>query len=327
MVSITVCTYNQEKYIERTLKSLIAQKSKYKYEILVGDDASTDATPDIIARVAAENPQANIIPVLRKQNLGATKNGLDLMEKAKGKYIASCDGDDCWYGVDRIDEQVDFLETHPQYSAHCGNVYLIDENDNIIPDDAVPKSKQFWKFDKEVYTLDDFAEWKMPCQASAIMFRNKLTDDARNRELIVSHPVVGDKSCMLAMLSIGDIYCSDKYLGCYRIYNSSNHYMQQYEEKNLRDLDYDYTKSLEQYVRKMFRPEFSLHMKLRHIFVSSVCAWLKKRNVRNWYVIKTIYSKSDEKYAYGKLFFKTVVLKLYYWHIKHSDTFINVEFK
>lgn len=324
MVSILVVTYNQEKFIERALNSLIAQKSKYRYEILVGDDASSDSTPDIIQRVAAKNPQANIVPVLRKGNMGATKNLLDLMKRARGKYIACCEGDDCWYGTDRLDTQVDFLEANREYSAHCGKVYLIDENDQIIPDDTIPKSKQFWKFDKQIYTFEDFAEWRMPCQVSALLFRKKFLEIQENLDICLAHPVVGDKSMMLALLTLGNIYCSDEVMGRYRVCTTTSHYMQQYEEKNLRDLDYDYTKKLETYARKMFRKDFSLSHKLKHIFVSAVCAWLKRRSYRNWQVIKYIYTQCDDKPAYAKLFFKTVALKSYYWHIKHSDTFINI---
>ena len=321
-VSIIVVTFNQEKFIRRALESLIVQKSRYKYEILVGDDASTDDTPNIIKSIVAENPDCNIVPVLREKNIGATNNGLDLVTRARGKYFANCDGDDCWFGTDRLEKQVDFLEAHPEYSAICGRVYLIDEDDNLIAEKNAHRSK-FWEFDKEVYTIKDFCDWKMPGQNSSLMSRIAEVNEV-NKKMLTAHPIVGDKSSILVLLSMGNIYCANDYWGGYRIHNGP-HYMTDYDKKNLRDWDYEYTKALEKYAQEVCHAEVNFSNKLKHIFVSAICAWLKKPDSRNWNVMKKIFARAESKSIYTKLLIKTVVLKLYYWHIKHCDTFIKID--
>lgn len=122
LVSILCTAYNHEKYIRQTLESFLAQKTNFKYEIIVHDDASEDNTYEIIREVASEHPDI-IYPVYRKEN--QYKHNPDILSmlvpKARGKYIAICEGDDYWTDPEKLQIQVDWLEANPDYSACVHN--------------------------------------------------------------------------------------------------------------------------------------------------------------------------------------------------------------
>ena len=115
-VTVQVLTYFHENYVAQCLDSILAQETELRYEVLVGDDASGDRTPEIIREYAARYPDI-IFPTLREENVGANQNGTDLIEHARGKYIAVLEGDDFWLDPHKLQKQWEFLEAHPEYSA------------------------------------------------------------------------------------------------------------------------------------------------------------------------------------------------------------------
>ena len=114
LVSICCITYNQEKYIAQCLDGFIIQKVDFSFEIVISDDCSTDNTKKIIDTYVSKYP-AIFKDVSPSKNLGSTKNFYHVLEKASGKYIAYCEGDDYWIDENKLQMQVDFLETNPEY--------------------------------------------------------------------------------------------------------------------------------------------------------------------------------------------------------------------
>lgn len=112
VVSAYCLAYNHEKYIKSALEGFVSQKTDFKYEVFVHDDASTDKTADIINQYAKRYP--NIIkPILQKEN--QYSKGVDISQeiifpRMKGKYVAICEGDDYWCDNNKLQKQVDFLE-------------------------------------------------------------------------------------------------------------------------------------------------------------------------------------------------------------------------
>lgn len=131
MVSIKCFTFNHEKYIRETLEGFIMQKTKFRFEAIVHDDASTDGTVEIIREYAEKYP--NIIkPIYEIENQYSKKDGsiIKIMYNAcKGKYIATCEGDDYWTDPYKLQKQVDFLETHPDF-VMCSHNYQIYKEDS-----------------------------------------------------------------------------------------------------------------------------------------------------------------------------------------------------
>ena len=128
LVSITCLAYNHEKYIRDCLEGFLFQKTNFPFEVLVHDDASTDTTPVILKEYAAKYPDI-IKPILRETNLHSVPGHRSLnlinLDRAQGKYVAMCEGDDFWCSPYKLQKQFDFMEAHPDYSiCACGIYYL-----------------------------------------------------------------------------------------------------------------------------------------------------------------------------------------------------------
>lgn len=126
MVSIICNTYNHEKYIKDTLDGFLMQKTNFKFEILIHDDASTDHTADIIREYEKKYPDI-IKPIYQTENQYSKKNGAIRKlqsERIKGKYTALCEGDDFWIDENKLQRQVDFMENNPDYTL-CAHSHII----------------------------------------------------------------------------------------------------------------------------------------------------------------------------------------------------------
>ena len=128
LVSINCLTYNHEKYIRDCLEGFLFQKTDFPFEVLVHDDASTDKTPKILQEYTAKFPDI-IKPILRDKNLcsipGHPDPNLVNLERAQGKYVAMCEGDDFWCSPYKLQKQFELMENHPDYSiCACGIYYL-----------------------------------------------------------------------------------------------------------------------------------------------------------------------------------------------------------
>jgi glycosyltransferase involved in cell wall biosynthesis len=128
LVSVCCVTYNHERFIRSALDGFLAQVTDFPVEVIVHDDASTDATPAIIREYAARHPEV-IRPIYQEENqfskrikVGATY----VWPRARGKYIALCDGDDYWTDPTKLQKQVDFLESHPDYVLCFHDVLVVD---------------------------------------------------------------------------------------------------------------------------------------------------------------------------------------------------------
>ncbi len=128
VVSISCITYNHAPYIRECLDGFLMQKCNFEFEILIHDDASTDGTQDIIKEYQQKHP--NIIkPIFQTENqYSKGQRGMNIkynFPRAKGKYIALCEGDDYWTDPLKLQKQVDFLEEHKEYGlVHTQIKYL-----------------------------------------------------------------------------------------------------------------------------------------------------------------------------------------------------------
>lgn len=118
LVSICCQTYNHKDYIAKAIESFLMQKTNFLFEILLRDDASTDGTAVICKNYASMYPEI-INPLIYEENQYSKGISpfLDNIKRAKGKYIALCEGDDYWTDPYKIQKQVDFLEANPDYSV------------------------------------------------------------------------------------------------------------------------------------------------------------------------------------------------------------------
>ena len=113
IISVVVCTYNQEATIGRTLESILRQRCSWPVEIVIGEDCSTDATPVICREYAARYPD-RIRLFCNTTNKGLLDNYYDCLLQARGKYIADLAGDDEWCDPCKLERQLRLLEVHPE---------------------------------------------------------------------------------------------------------------------------------------------------------------------------------------------------------------------
>jgi len=169
LVSIDCITYNHEKFIQQTLDGFIMQKTEFPFEVLINDDASTDNTANIIREYEKKYPDI-IKPIYQTENqfskgyhMSATFN----FPRAKGKYVALCEGDDYWTDPLKLQKQVDFLEAHPDFSMCFHPVKVIYE-DGSKPAEFFPSAK--FRFNKTVLSLDDLVKQNF-IQTNSVMYR------------------------------------------------------------------------------------------------------------------------------------------------------------
>lgn len=132
LISVIVCTYNQEDTIGRTLDSILRQECHVPIEILVGEDCSTDRTLEVCRQYAERFPDV-VRLFANRTNKGIVDNYFDCLLAAQGRYIADCAGDDEWSDPKKLEKEVRILEAHPEVTivhtdylcrdAETGNVY------------------------------------------------------------------------------------------------------------------------------------------------------------------------------------------------------------
>lgn len=125
-LSVLMITYNHERFIAEALESVLAQRVNFDYEIVIGEDCSTDGTRKILMEFCRRYPN-RIVPLLRDKNVGAMRNFEATLAVCQGQYLALLEGDDYWTCEDKLQKQVDFLESNPDYAICCSHVKLLDE--------------------------------------------------------------------------------------------------------------------------------------------------------------------------------------------------------
>lgn len=129
-VSIGIITYNQAAYIQQCIDSILMQSVDFEYEIVVGDDASTDGTQMILREYQNKYPNLFIL-ILNESNEGISINYNNVLSKCGGEYVALCEGDDYWTNPLKLQTQVDFLDTHQDYG------FVGTYNDLLFPDKTI----------------------------------------------------------------------------------------------------------------------------------------------------------------------------------------------
>lgn len=141
IVSISCITYNHEKYIRDAIEGFLMQKTTFPVEILIHDDASTDKTASIVREYELKYPQL-IKPIYQTVNQYSKKDGsIGRIQRgrARGKYYATCEGDDYWTDSLKLQKQVDFLEENKDYVLACHRYSKLDDIENKIFSDNQEK--------------------------------------------------------------------------------------------------------------------------------------------------------------------------------------------
>ena len=168
-LSICIITYNQEKYIEKCLLGVSSQKLNCEYEIIIGEDKSTDMTLKLCRDYL--NKHMDRVRLNENQvNMGMIGNWFSTISEGKGKYIALCEGDDYWIDPYKLQKQVDFLQTNPEYGMVCTDYNKLYMNGLRIVKNCFPeKYVKSGTVKYEDYILD-----KSSIGTATVLFRREL---------------------------------------------------------------------------------------------------------------------------------------------------------
>jgi glycosyltransferase involved in cell wall biosynthesis len=147
-VSVAMMTYNHERYIAQAINSVLMQNVSFDYELVIGEDCSTDNTRNIVVEFRDRYPD-KIRLVLSDTRVGGHKNAARIREACQGQYIAVLDGDDYWTCPDKLQKQVDFMDSHPEYAACFHDAIAIYEDGSSEPHNYCPANL------KERITVED----------------------------------------------------------------------------------------------------------------------------------------------------------------------------
>jgi glycosyltransferase involved in cell wall biosynthesis len=226
MLSVRLMTYNHEAYIREAMDGIMMQKTDFAFEVVVGDDFSTDKTLEIIRRYIGKNdriiirildrPVGGEYSIIRKEK-GRLYNFSNIVENCKGKYIAILDGDDYWTDNKKLQKQVEFMEANPGCSIcfHKANT-LYKGRLAVHP---VPQSPTgFYKYD-ELYTKHNFIT------TAAVVYRNFGTLPDWFHKL-----PYGDMGLYYMLARNGSIACLPEIMSVYRLHEKGI-----WHSKNLMD--------------------------------------------------------------------------------------------
>jgi glycosyltransferase involved in cell wall biosynthesis len=149
IVSVCMICYNQEKYIRQAIEGIIRQKCTFLFELVIGEDSSTDTTREICKEYSEK--YSDIIRLfLTEKNIGGNENFIRTLEKCNGKYIAVCEGDDYWTDCHKLEKQVALLEENTRITACFTNALIMNELDmtqNIyidgLPEGVITRDRIF----------------------------------------------------------------------------------------------------------------------------------------------------------------------------------------
>lgn len=210
ILSIIVPTYGQEKYIAQALDSILMQKTKYSYEVLVGEDASPDNTRAILKEYDEKYPGIFTMYYrdINMRSVGKSNAG-DLKRRAKGKYFITLEGDDYWIDEYKIETQIDFLEKHPDYIAVAHNCLVVDAN-------SKPNGEQYPECHDDEYTLKHYMYDILPGQLTTLMTKNYYRFPLFDTSILGKGLSPGDRLLYFALVSNGKVFCIQKKMSAYR---------------------------------------------------------------------------------------------------------------
>lgn len=212
LVSICCTTFNHEKFISHALDGFLMQKTNFTIEILINDDCSEDGTVDILKDY--NNRFSGLFDITfqseNQYSKGIKPFSQMVFPKAKGKYIALCEGDDYWTDPNKLQKQVDFLEKNLDHSMCFHRCIIVDENNNEMD------SLTFSHLEDKEYLGDEILEkWSVP--TASVVFRAEFLKQILQRAKTKGY-LYGDTPMFLTLIDQGKARCFGDIMSAYRIH-------------------------------------------------------------------------------------------------------------
>lgn len=217
-VSVSLITYNHADFIAQAIESILMQETDFNYELIIGEDDSSDGTREIVKSYKRQFPDKIKLFLNSRENviyIGGKPTGrwnlVNNLRHAQGKYIALLEGDDYWTDPDKLQKQADFLDANPNCSSCFHPVarrYEQPSSENL------PEERPY-TFNKTAYTLEDLLKGNF-VPACSTMFRNYLFDPFPDWYYTVP---MGDWPLHVLNAQHGDIGYIDQTMAVYRIHS------------------------------------------------------------------------------------------------------------
>lgn len=216
-LSVAILFYNQVKYVEECLDSVLRQKTTFPFEMVIADDGSTDGTRDKLTAYQQRFPD-KIKLIFNEKNLGLLLNRNKAYENCQGDYIALLDGDDYFLGETRLQEQVDFLDNNPDYGVVYGDKHIWIEGKGIK---ALSSNVQNKPNAPEGHVYEALID-KCFLVIATTLFRRELV--LKHADLVKWHELgfkMDDYPMWLEFAQVTKFHYIDKPLAVYRFFASS----------------------------------------------------------------------------------------------------------
>lgn len=287
VVSVCMITYNHEKYISQAIDSVLMQKTNFDYEIVIGEDCSTDRTREIVLEYKAKYPD-KIKLLLQEKNVGMMQNFIDTLKACSGKYIALLEGDDYWTDPYKLQKQVDFLEANPEYVLTFHKISILHLNGNI----TIHPNLQ-----KNIFGLEDLISGNFVPTCS-VVFRNiPFEFPSFYRRLRI-----GDYPLYFLLMKYGKFYYLDFNMATYRLHKESN-FSSKGELFSLKTVLEVYLSFVEYYPN--FRRKL-LKRIIRQYYSIALDYKKQKKNKDAIFILKNIYSYFPEIF-YSPYYLKAII--------------------
>jgi glycosyltransferase involved in cell wall biosynthesis len=168
-VSVSLITYDHERFIAQAIESVLSQKADFEWELVVGDDCSTDRTGEIVGEFAERYPgRIRVLP--SERNFGLVGNFVRTFRACRGEYVALLDGDDYWTNPLKLQRQAEFLDSHPECSI-CFHDAAV-----LLPDDTVCGTNYTAADQKEISSVEDLFATNFIATCSAMLRRGAVPE-------------------------------------------------------------------------------------------------------------------------------------------------------
>ncbi len=287
LVTVRTSTYQHGPYIKECIEGVLMQKTTFPFEFIIGEDFSTDGTREIVFEYAKKYP--DIIRVITADyNVGVKANGRRSFRAWRGKYFATCEGDDYWTDPNKLQAQVDILEANPEYS-------LCFHNATVIYEGSKRPSHPFGVYDKDIYTIEDVIEKWFVSTQSALM-KTSVVEHFPWRSRVFN----GDYSLLLLAALKGPFYCINKEMSIYRKHATSLSATQKMNFipfKIMECLDYFDMHSDFKYHDLILKRKQGLIDQLYRVFIYERPLWAKLLSFDYYrFKLKAVFRIAGEKY-------------------------------
>lgn len=217
LVSVHMMSYNHEKFIGKAIQGVLSQQVNFPVEIVISDDCSTDNTQKIIMEYAERYPGI-VKPVLRFKNLGGRDNFRDTFDYCHGKYIAICEGDDYWVHPQKLQKQVDFLESHPDFTMTCGGFRSL--QDGEVHSEFIEEKLALQSENEEGFEFDlDSMKNSWLTKTLTLLFRKS----AYKRDEVLKYEYFRDVHLNYHLLKTGKGFYFTEIFGVYNMHEGGVH--------------------------------------------------------------------------------------------------------